>query len=116
MVSFPPLHGHDPVGGSHGHPHPTATNSLPRLAGRAAAWPLVARAQQPTMPVVGFLGAESASTNRHFFDAFRDGMREHGYIDGQNVALWSDGPGAEASVFLNSSARCSGLGRMLFWQ
>ena len=46
------------------------------------------------MPVVGFLGAESASTNRHFFDAFRDGMREHGYIDGQNVTLverWAEG-------------------------
>ena len=64
------------------------------LGGASAAWPLAARAQQPTMPVVGFLGAEFASTNRHFFDAFRDGMREHGYIDGQNVTLverWAGG-------------------------
>ena len=86
------------------------------LGGAAAALPLTARAQQPAMPVVGFLGAEFASTNRHFFDAFRDGMREHGYIDGQNVTLWSDGPRAEASVFLNSLARCSGLGRTSFWR
>jgi putative ABC transport system substrate-binding protein len=64
------------------------------LGGAAAAWPIAAKAQQTAMPVVGFLGAESASTNRHFFDAFRDGMREHGYIDGQNVALverWAEG-------------------------
>ena len=64
------------------------------LGGAAVSWPLAARAQQPAMPVVGFLGAESASTNRHFFDAFRDGMREHGYIDGQNVTLverWAEG-------------------------
>jgi putative tryptophan/tyrosine transport system substrate-binding protein len=43
---------------------------------------------------VAFLGAESASTNHHFFDAFRQGMREHGYIDGQNVTLeerWAEG-------------------------
>jgi putative tryptophan/tyrosine transport system substrate-binding protein len=64
------------------------------LGGAAVTWPHGARAQQPKMPVVGFLGAESASTNRHFFDAFRDGMREHGYIDGQNVTLverWAEG-------------------------
>ena len=66
------------------------------LGSAAAAWPMAARAQQPpgSIPRVAFLGAESASTNRHFFDAFRQGMREHGYIDGQNVTLverWGDG-------------------------
>jgi putative ABC transport system substrate-binding protein len=66
------------------------------LGGAAAAWPLSARAQQPpgSIPRVAFLGAESASTNRHFFDAFRQGMREHGYVDGQNVTLlerWGEG-------------------------
>jgi putative tryptophan/tyrosine transport system substrate-binding protein len=58
-----------------------------------ATWPLVARAQQP-MPCVAFVGAESASTNRNFFDAFRQGMREHGYVDGQNITLlerWAEG-------------------------
>ena len=63
--------------------------------GGAAAWPLAARAQQPAkLPTVGFLGAESASTNQHFFDAFRQGMREHGYIDGKNIAFverWAEG-------------------------
>jgi putative tryptophan/tyrosine transport system substrate-binding protein len=68
------------------------------LLGGAAAWPLAARAQQThgliTHARVAFLGAESASTNQHFFDAFRQGMREHGYIDGQNVTLeerWAGG-------------------------
>ena len=64
----------------------------------AAAWPLAARAQQAhglsTSNRIAFLGAESASTNQHFFDAFREGMREHGYIDGQNVTFlerWTEG-------------------------
>jgi putative ABC transport system substrate-binding protein len=65
------------------------------LGGAAAAWPLAASAQQPTkVPTIGFLGAESASTNQHFFDAFREGMREHGYIVGKNITLverWAEG-------------------------
>jgi putative ABC transport system substrate-binding protein len=65
------------------------------VLGGATTWPLVARAQQPISHArVAFLGAESASTNRHFFEAFRQGMREHGYVDGQNVSLverWAEG-------------------------
>jgi putative tryptophan/tyrosine transport system substrate-binding protein len=65
------------------------------LVSGAAAWPLAARAQQPTkVSTIGFLGAESASTNQHFFDAFREGMREHGYIVGKNITLverWAEG-------------------------
>src|SRR5262250_2646717 len=66
------------------------------LIGGAAAWPLGTQAQQPgaSLPRVAFLGAESASTNQHFFDAFRQGMREHGYTDAQNVTLverWAEG-------------------------
>jgi putative ABC transport system substrate-binding protein len=65
------------------------------LGGAALVWPLAARGQQPAkFPTIGFLGAESASTNQHFFDAFREGMREHGYIDGKNVTLverWAEG-------------------------
>ena len=71
---------------------------LALLGGTAAARPFAARAQQApgltTHPTVAFIGAESASTNRHFFDAFRQGMREHGYIDGRNVTLlerWAEG-------------------------
>ena len=66
------------------------------LGGAAAAWPFAAWAQQTpgllTHPRIAFLGAESASTNQHFFDAFRQGMREHGYVDGQNVSTSISGP------------------------
>jgi putative ABC transport system substrate-binding protein len=68
------------------------------LGGAAAAWPLAAWAQQAqgilTQTRVAFLGAESASTNKHFFDAFRQGMLEQGYVDGQNISLierWAEG-------------------------
>jgi putative ABC transport system substrate-binding protein len=68
------------------------------LISGATAWPLIARSQQAersiTRPRVGFIGAESASTNEHFFDAFRQGMTEHGYVDGQNAILeqrWAEG-------------------------
>src|SRR6266566_3600129 len=66
------------------------------IGGTAVAWPFAARAQQPpgSIPRVAFLGAESASTNRHFLDAFRQGMREHGYVEGQNITLverWAEG-------------------------
>ena len=68
------------------------------IGGAAAAWPVTTLAQQAersiTRPRVAFLGAESRSTNQHFFDAFRQGMTEHGYIDGQNVILeqrWAEG-------------------------
>lgn len=61
----------------------------------ALARPLAAEAQESTTrPRVAFLGAESSYTNQHFLDAFRQGMREHGYVDGQNMILearWADG-------------------------
>jgi ABC transporter substrate binding protein len=56
------------------------------LLGGAATWPLGARAQQPAkVRTIGFLGAESAATNQHFFDVFREVMRDHGYVDGKNI-------------------------------
>ena len=57
------------------------------LGGATAAWPLVARAQQPAMPVVGFLRSTSATDSEHLVSAFRDGLRDAGFVEGQNVAI-----------------------------
>src|SRR6476660_10410615 len=57
------------------------------LGGAAAGWPLAARAQQPVIPVVGFLTSLGQNERPSLIDAFRHGLSEVGFIEGRNVAI-----------------------------
>src|SRR5215831_2829844 len=70
------------------------------VGGTALGWPLVARAQQSAVPVIGFLEPTSFDKYAQFVEAFRKGLREVGFIEGHNVAIeyrWAEGEYARLS-------------------
>ena len=57
------------------------------IGGAAAAWPLAARAQQPILPIIGFLDPTSPNTFADRQRGFRQGLKDTGYVEGENVAV-----------------------------
>src|SRR5262245_51575596 len=74
------------------------------LGGAAAAWPLAARAQQDAIPVIGFVSAGGRGALRRHISAFQEGLKEFGYVEGQNVAVeyrFAEGQSARLPVLVS---------------
>src|SRR6266540_2357277 len=77
----------DPQPEGHMASHIERRKFLATLGGAAAAWPLAARAQQQTMPVVGFFRSTPSAPFMHVVAAFQQGLRDEGFVEGQNVSI-----------------------------
>ena len=78
------------------------------LGGTAATWPRVARAQQPNMPVIGFLNPTSAESNADRLRGFHLGLKEAGYVEGENVTIvyrWAEGDNDRLRAFADDLVR-----------
>ena len=80
------------------------------IGSSAAAWPVVARAQRSSMPVIGLVGSGTAESNLSLLDAFRKGLKTTGYVEGQNVKIeyrWASGNYTQVPVLISDLLRLS---------